>query len=42
MPRIFDNIDWQPLPALKETMEVVDRAERELVGKGGTFTWNSQ
>ena len=27
MPRIFDNIDKQLLPALRETLEVSDRAD---------------
>ena len=27
MPRIFDNIDKQLLPALRETLEVADRAD---------------
>ena len=27
MPRIFDNIDQQLLPALKETLELADRAD---------------
>src|SRR5439155_16230741 len=27
MPRIFDNIDQQLLPALRETIEVADRAD---------------
>lgn len=27
MPRIFDNIDQQLLPALKETLDLADRAD---------------
>ena len=27
MPRIFDNIDRELLPALRETIEVADRAD---------------
>ena len=38
MPRIFDNIDQRLLPALRETLKTVDRADFRvaILNFGGT------